>query len=132
VEEREALLRAERRNDVLHLVLLPLYPFLGLCWAEFKTTKLAMVGFDPTSITKASLAVTLNLAIVEGILLGWLMHAGEGVVTLALRRPSLLWMDWLLLVLCSLDTVIRYSGSLHSEAEYHLGFCEWLWPKMRK
>jgi hypothetical protein len=125
VAERDVSLRRERRNNILYAVLIAFYPLLGLCWSRFKRSVLSAVGFEPTSLTKASVALVFNVCVAQGILVGWLR---SGLCMLLLHNSSALWMDWVLLLLLAADTVVRFDGILKSETEYHLGFCEWLKP----
>lgn len=118
VLERDALAAARRRHERIHLILLPLYPLLGLCWSRFKNRVLVPWGFEPGSITKASVFLTFNAFLVEGIFVGWL---GGGIVGVRI------W-DWTLLMLLGADTVLRYGQSLKLDVERHWGICEWMRP----
>lgn len=126
VANRDRTTATERKNDWSYLLLVPFYPFLGLCWSGFKTRMLSPMGFEPGSITKASVALTFNLFLLEAVFVGWL--AG-GAFTHLLSRPGLRPLDWLLLILLGADSVIRFSQSLRMDVERHWGFCEWLRPE---
>ena len=125
VQERDAAWKTERRREFLRLALLPVYPLVGLFWSPLKRRVGLAVGFEPASLTKASVALVFNLSVAQGIFVGWLRG---GLVMALFSDGRLLWADWILLALLAPDTVMRYSGLLRSETEYHLGFCEWLWP----
>ena len=126
VAERDAQAAERRRHEWLHLALLPFYPLLGLCWSGFKNRVLGRIGFEPSSITRASMILTFNLMVVEAIFVGWL--AG-GLLTYLIGWSSLRAVDWGLLLLLGADTVMRFGQSLKFDIEHHWGFCEWLWPK---
>lgn len=118
VIERNKLAATRRHHGRVHLVLLPFYPLLGLCWSRFKNQVLGAWGFEPSSITKASIFLTFNAFIGYGILVGWL---GGGIVGVRL------W-DWALLFLLGADTALRYGQSLKLDVEHLWGICEWMWP----
>jgi hypothetical protein len=113
------------RRHMIYLILLPFYPFLGLLWSRFKSRILSPLGFEPGSITKASILLMFNLVIVEGIFFGWL--AG-GILAYFLGRPALRPVDGVLLILLGADSLVRYSQSLKLDVQRHWGFCEWLMP----
>jgi uncharacterized RDD family membrane protein YckC len=105
--ERDKAAAKGRRHEWLYLALLPLYPFLGLLWSGFKSRALGPLGFEPTSITKASIVLTFNLFIVEGIFVGWL--AG-GILTYF--RGGLRFGPWIgCSCFCSVQTRRCASGS---------------------
>lgn len=126
VLERDRMAAKGRGYERLHVILLPLYPLLGLCWSGFKNRVLASIGFEPGSITKASIALTFNLFIAEGVFVGWL--AG-GLLMYLLQRPGLRVVDWALMIMLGADSLMRFSQSLKLDVDRHWGFCEWLWPK---
>jgi hypothetical protein len=123
---RDELAAKRRGHERLYLVLLPAYPLLGLCWSRFKNHVLVRLGFEPGSITKASVALTFCLFMVQGIFVGWL--AG-GMLMYFLGRPGLRLADWALVFVLGADSVMRFSQSLKLDVELHWGFCEWLWPR---
>ena len=126
VNERDALAARRRGYELVHLLLLPAYPLLGLCWSRFKNRVLAEVGFEPRSITTASVALTFSLFMAEGVFVGWL--AG-GALLYLIGRPGLRAADWALLLVLGADSLVRFNQSLRSDVDYYWGFCEWLWPK---
>jgi hypothetical protein len=126
VEARNRHARGDRRGHLIHLALLPLYPVLGLCWSGFKEKTLGPVGFEPSSITIASVALLFNLCVLEIIFVRFLFG---GLIMWTAGDEGLRWVDWLVFWVCSADCLVRYSGSLCSGSEYHLGFYEWLWPR---
>ena len=132
VEARNRDARGERRNNFIHLALLPLYPVLGLCWSGFKEKILGPAGFEPSSITKASVAALFYLCLLQVIFMRFLLG---GIVFWISEDEGLRWVDWTLLLACSVDCLVRGSGLLNREflgSGYHLGFCEWLWPRRAK
>ncbi len=123
VRQRDLDALAERRANCAYFFLVPFSPVLGLCWSGFKERVLVPLGFAPSTITKASVALTFFLWIGEGIFVGWL----RGGLLLAFFS-SAFWQlaDWILFVLLGADSAIRFSGLLRSETDYQLGFCEWV------
>ncbi|HEV2391271.1 MAG TPA: hypothetical protein VG146_02805 [Verrucomicrobiae bacterium] len=126
--ERDLNEAKNRHYRCSYLALLPFYPFLGLFWSGFKDRPLSVLGFEPGSITKASIALTFNLFIAEGIFVGWL--AG-GMMTYFLGHPRLRPLDWVLMLLLGADTIMRFGQSLKLDVTRHWGFCEWLLPQTR-
>jgi len=126
VIERDKMAAKARRHEWLHTALLPFYPLLGLCWYRFKNRVLGRLGFEASSITKASIALTFNLFVVEAIFVGWLMG---GILTHLMGQAKLRPVDWGLMLLLGADSLMRFDQSLRSDGEHHWGFCEWLWPK---
>lgn len=129
VAERDRDAVQAQRGDVINLLLLPSYPLLGLCWSGFKRGKLRRAGFEPSSITKASIVMLFHLWVVEGIFVGWL-HGG--LLMLVFSSPTIRTFDWLLLFALTADTMMRGSGAMRLSTGYHMGFCEWLWPGKNK
>lgn len=127
--ERDAMARARRSGDRWHFILLPFFPFLGLCWSGFKNDVLMKAGFEPRSITSASIALVFNWLIIEGIFVGWLRG---GMLMWFLGNGNLRGVDLLLTVLLFADVVLRYGQHLQSDVDRPWGFCEWLQPRKRK
>lgn len=129
VAERNAELAVERGRSVLWCFLLPLYPVLGLCWSGFKERVLWPIGFEPGSITSASIMLVLGTAIVDTSILGVF---GGGIVILApgvYRVDFWGWLAELILIgILLLDCVARYSQRLKGDATVPWGFLEWLVP----
>ncbi len=128
VRQRDLDATAERRANRAYFFLVPFSPVLGLFWSGLKERVLVPLGFASSTITKASVALTFFLWIAEGIFVGWLRG---GLLLAWFSSARLQVVDWLLFVLLGLDSAIRFSGLLRSETDYHLGFCEWLWPHRR-
>lgn len=126
VIERNRLAGSVRGHDRFYHVLVPLYPFLGLAWSDFKNGTLARCGFDPVSITSASIFLIFTSFIMQSVFIN---RFGGGLLTFGLGSRSFLLYDWMLLALLGLDTVIRYANGLKGETDRPLGFCQWLWPK---
>lgn len=129
VTERNASARARRGGNRWHLILLPFFPFLGLFWSGFKHRVLMKAGFEPRSITSASIAVVFQLFIIEGIFVGWL---GSGGLMWFLQNGNLRALDLLLTGILFADVIIRFSQHLQLDVDRPWGFCEWLWPRKRK
>jgi len=129
VAERDEMAKRRRRFDRLHFLLFPFYPLLGLCWSGFKNRVLQPMGFEPRSITWASVILMFNLCLVEGIFVGWL-QGGLLLWWFADGRWRVL--DQVLVWLLALDSILRCHQLLKWDVQEHLGFCEWLWPRKRK
>ena len=128
VAERDTAAAKARRKERLYAILLPVYPLSGLFWSGFKNRVLGHLGFEPRSITQASIALTFGIFIAEGIFVGWL--AG-GILMYLLGRPALRPVDWLLLLVLAADAMMRFGQSLKLDVERSWGFCEWLLPGRR-
>ncbi len=126
VAQRDEAAAAARRHQRLYVALLPLYPFLGLLWSGFKNRILGPLGFEPGSITQASVVLIFNALIVEGIFVGWLRG---GLLTYFLSRPVLRSADWAVMLLLGADSAMRFGQVLKMDVQEHWGFCEWLWPR---
>jgi hypothetical protein len=126
VVERDEIATRQRGHERCYVVLLPVYPLLGFCWSRFNNRVLVSLGFEPGSITKASVALTFSLFMAEGIFVGWL---SGGILMYRLGRPSLRAVDWALMLLLGADSFMRFGQSLKLDVVDHWGFCEWLWPK---
>ena len=126
VVERDKSAASRRGHEHFHAVLLPVYPLLGLFWSRFKNRVLVSLGFEPGSITKASVTLICCLFIAEGIFVGWL---SGGVLMYLLSRPGLRAVDWALMLVLGADSLMRFGQSLKLDVQDHWGFCEWLWPK---
>ncbi len=124
VAERNQLAASTRRHELVYYLLLPLYPLLGLFWSDCKERLLSPIGFEPDSITRISIFLTLNLFLVQGILVAFL---GGGFFK-QLGLPHLWALDFILLVLFLVDPILRFSQALKLDAHRHWGFCEWCWP----
>ena len=129
VAERDREAVRARRGDAVNFLLLPFYPLLGLCWSGFKRGPLHRAGFEPSSITKASVVMLFHFWVAEGIFVGWL-HGG--LLMLVFSSPTIQTFDWLLIFVLTADTMVRGSGAMRLGTGYHLGFCEWLWPGRNK
>ena len=125
VTERNQAAVAARRKERLYAILLPTYPFLGLFWSSFKDRVLVPLGFEPRSITQASIVLTFGLFLAEGIFVGWL--AG-GMLMYLFGQPALRPVDWLLFLLFGADSTMRFGQSLQLDVQRSWGFCEWLRP----
>jgi len=127
VARRDAQFRTERRRTATWYALLPLYPVLGLCWSGFKERVLGPVGFEPRSITSASVMLTFCVLVCEGIFYGWL---NGGLIVLFTGR-SFDWFlhDWpdaLLLVVLFADCLMRGNELMQADVTFPSGTLEWL------
>ena len=125
VAERNRAAKEARRKERLYAILFPAYPLLGLCWSGFKYRVLVALGFEPRSITQASIVLTFGLFMAEGVFVGWL--AG-GMLMYLLGQPAVRPVDWLLLLVLGADSMMRFGQSLNLEVDRPWGFCEWLCP----
>lgn len=127
---RDHAVRTEGARSLGYAFLVPLYPFLGFFWSRFQEQVIAPLGFVPRSITSASTMLQFGIVLLDGIMFGYL---GGGFITqyaaVVSLHPghfdgtSLLW-DFGLLILLSLDCVIRYHQVLRGD-ESPDGFLEW-------
>lgn len=118
VLERDKLAAKGRGYHRLHVVIAPLYPLLGLCWSRFKYGILVRLGFEPHSITGASIFLIFLLAVMAGVF---------GIIGGGLPM-------YFLMVLLGVDSLMRYSQYIEQnvDAEHHWGFYEWLLGRKRK
>jgi hypothetical protein len=127
VARREGGEKAEEIDELGRCVLLPLYPFLGFLWSGFKDRKLERFGFNPVSLTGASLYLALVVFLGETIFFPFL---GRGFLEVTFGSPTPL-IDYFLFVVLPLDTVARYSQVLRG-VEAPDGFLEWLIRWLRR
>src|SRR5262249_30487293 len=66
VAERNATRRNNQVDDAGKAFLLPLYPFLGLCWSGVQR-RLSRFGFVPHAITGISIFIVFALIFAQGI-----------------------------------------------------------------
>ena len=86
------------------------------------------MGFEPRSITYASVVLTFNLCLVEGVFVGWLQG---GLLVWWFADRHLRIVDQALLLALAVDSTLRCHQLLKSDVQEHLGFCEWLCPRKR-
>jgi hypothetical protein len=127
VAHREEQFRSERRNDHLYPALLSIYPLLGLCWSRFKERVLGPRGFEPVSITEASILLVFACFMLEGV---FVCYFRLGFLALVFSREWLLWVDYSLFALLPVDCIIRYGQVLRGD-ESPQGFLEWAFRWMR-
>ena len=121
IAERDRGARIDRKESLLHHLLVPLSPFLGFGWSRFKERTLMTLGFNPRSLTTLSLMLSFALILLEGIFVGWLRGGFLGLVI----TPGLLWLDWVILLALLIDAPIRLNQVMRYE-DYPDGFFEWL------
>jgi hypothetical protein len=123
VAQRDARFRSDRRDERIHPALMCVYPLLGICWSRFKVRELGPRGFEPRSITEASIMLLFASWMAEGV---FVLYFRLGFFALVLGRMWLLWVDWLLFILLPIDCAIRCGKVLEGE-ESPPGFLEWAW-----
>jgi len=131
VRDRDAALGAQDRFDKLGKALMPLYPLLGFLWSGTKK-KLIPCGFIPRSITGVSIFTCVCLMILQGTFI----RMRIGFITILFGKMKtielgLLGLDYLLLVLMLVDTVLRFDQHIKN-VEVPWGFCEWITKPFRK
>jgi hypothetical protein len=144
VAERDADRRGAVADEGIRMLLLPLYPFLGLFWSGGQE-RLVRYGFIPRTLTSISIFTTFcgffAQAVVISIMLNGSARSGKmmigGVVTafaghnfvnLAGINFPLGVIDGLLLLALGADAAMRYTHYLR-EDQWFGGFLEWLLPK---
>ena len=125
VAERDREFRLDRKHDHLHSALYAVYPLLGWCWSGFKERVLGRIGFDPVSITEASIMFAFACFMAEAV---FVCYFRLGFLALAFSRMWLLWVDYLLFVLLPLDCAVRY-GCVISGDTCPPGFLEWIFRR---
>lgn len=123
VAHRDGRIRGDRRDERLFPVLVCLYPLLGICWSRFKTQVLGPRGFEPASVTGASIMLLFAFWMLESV---FVLYFHVGFLVLLCSRIWVLWIDRLLFLLLPLDCAIRYGKLLEGE-ESPPGFLEWAW-----
>jgi hypothetical protein len=128
VAERDRAAQKQRSGAVQHALLSAFYPLLGLFWSGFKNQTLLKLGFEPRSITSASVMLIFSLFVLEGVFVGWF---GTGILVWLFHGMSSRNLDWILLVVMGADTVMRYSQLQDLDTQRHWGFCEWIGTNQR-
>ncbi len=131
VAERDAVARGRQVNSVVHQLLLPITPLLGLLWSETKQ-RLAHFGFVPRRVTALSIYLVSGVVILEGafstVFLFGAPMAGRffsGGLLRAFAGDDWARFDLAVLALGGLDSVIRYDHYLRG-TDSPWGFLEWL------
>jgi hypothetical protein len=140
VAERSAIRRSGQMDDAGKAFLLPLYPFLGLCWSGVQR-RLSRFGFVPHTITGISIFIVFSLIFAQGIfatvsinaslrsgklMVGGLIRAMSGhsdlhIGSLSIPIGSL---DVILVIVLMADMAMRYTYYLR-EHDWSGGFLEW-------
>jgi hypothetical protein len=121
VAQRDRIIQADKRNDLLRALLLPFFPFLGFLWSRFKDRKLERFGLNPLSMTQASVLLEFALVVIEIIFL-FLFHLGFAQVVFGLTISSF---DLALFFVLLADVVVRADQVLR-DVDAPAGFLEWL------
>jgi hypothetical protein len=133
VAKRDADIKTQHQRTALWYLLLPLYPFFGLCWSGFKENVLWPIGFVPVSVTSASVflvfCATFMYALFFGFLGGGVMIAAFGIHGLGGWAFAA---DLLVIAVLTLDCVTRFSQLLRDDTPVPDGFFEWLLPERFK
>ena len=131
VEARNRQALGQRRGSFIHFALLPFYPVLGLFWSGFKHVTLGPIGFESSSITKASLAALSYVCLLQYVVVVMQFALQSGGDLMWASQDEGLWglVKWAQLLVCSVDCMVRFLGMLRAESSYHLGFFEWLRPR---
>jgi hypothetical protein len=127
VADRDRHSRHNRRQDHLHSALFVVYPFLGFCWSGFKERVLGPIGFEPGSITEASVMISVGFWLLEGTFVG-AFHVG--FLAILFSCWPLTWLDYLLVFLLPLDSAVRYGQIIAGDASPG-GFLEWLFNRRK-
>ena len=141
VAERTAARRSGQMDDAGKAFLLPLYPFLGLCWSGAQR-RLSRFGFVPHAITGISIFVVFALIFAQGIFatvtINASLRSGKLMVGGFLRAMSshdnlhlgpihlpIGILDCILVLVMMADVAMRYTYYLR-EHDYSGGFLEWI------
>jgi hypothetical protein len=141
VAERSATRRTGQVDDAGKAFLLPLYPFLGLCWSGVQQ-RLSRFGFVPHAITGISIFIVFALIFAEGIfaivsingslrsghlMVGGFLRAMSGHDNMHFGRISIPigLLDCILVVTMMADVATRYTYYLR-EHDWAGGFLEWI------
>ena len=142
VAHRDAAIRRAQASGAVRHVLLLLYPFLGFLWSSPKD-KLARLGFEPRSITSASVLLTFALLLPELVFAGivlWVstlkgQPAFAGFLRLLWGSPDIrisgltlpFWpVEFLVVAAVTADFLMRFSKMITHTDEAPYGFLEWL------
>jgi hypothetical protein len=144
VAERDSARQSEKRDEVVWICLLPLYPFLGLLWSSAQQ-RLTQFGFVPRTITGISIFTVFCLLFAQGVfavvMINSSARSGQMMVGGLIRAminqdhfqvgpvsvPVAI-LDFLLALAFLADVAIRYSCFLR-EHEWTGGFLEWMVPQ---
>src|SRR5438552_17382089 len=116
VAEREAAWRSGQAAEALRLLLLPLYPLLGLLWSRTQD-RLTRFGFVPRRLTRLSISAVM-WCIIPASLMAILVSHGSPLVPVT---------AFSFIVAGLVDTVMRSHAYLRDES-WASGFLEWLVP----
>jgi hypothetical protein len=116
VAGREAAWRSGQAAEALRLLLLPLYPLLGLLWSRTQD-RLTRFGFVPRRLTRLSISAVL-FCLIPISLLGILLSHGS---------PLVLVTAFIFIAAGLTDTVMRTHCYVRDEG-WAGGFLEWLMP----
>ena len=116
VAEREAAWRSGQAAEAVRLLLLPLYPFLGLLWSGTQN-RLTRFGFVPRRLTRLSISAVM-WCIIPASLMAILVSHGSPLVPVT---------TVIFIVAGLVDTVVRSHAYLRDEG-WAGGFLEWLVP----
>ena len=141
VAERDADHRGELSDNTMQVLLLPLYPFLGLLWSGFQE-RLIRFGFIPRTLTGVSIFMNFCLFFAQAVMCSIMLNgsarsgkmmiggiivamSGRNFVPLGSFNFPLGVVDGVLLLALVADAAMRYTHYLR-ESEWTGGFLEWL------
>lgn len=133
VLERDAAFKSQSRRTALWYLLLPLYPFLGLCWSGFKENTLWPIGFVPVYVSSASVFLVFCATFLYALFFG-LLGSGVMIATFGINGLGgwAFAADLLMIAVLALDCVSRFSQLLRDDTPVPDGFLEWLLPEQWK
>ena len=144
VAQRDSSRRGDKLDEMVWVLLLPFYPFLGFLWSGAQQ-RLVRFGYLPRSITGISIFTTFGLMLAQGVFavvtINASIRSGKIMVGGILRAlmsqdhfqigpvgiPAT-YIDCLILLALVADLAIRYSNYLR-EDQWTGGFLEWLVPQ---
>jgi len=141
VAERSATRRSGQMDDAGKAFLIPLYPFLGLCWSGVQQ-RLSRFGFVPHAITGTSIFIVFSMIFAQGVFaivtINGSLRSGKVMVGGFLRAMSshgslhigplsfpIGILDVILVLVLIADVAMRYTYYLR-EHDWSGGFLEWL------
>jgi len=144
VAARDAARRGSQLNEAVWVLLLPLYPVLGLLWARTQE-RLTRFGFVPRVMTCVSLFTVFAVGIGEAVFTAVVLNAGarSGIAMVggfftAISDQKALHLgplsvpigliDVCLFVTCVADAAVRFTHFM-KEDQWTGGFLEWLVPR---
>jgi hypothetical protein len=126
VAARDAEGRTEKIDDIGRAFLLPFYPLLGFLWGSFKDQRLERFGFNPASITSASLYLAFALFVGEAV---FVLYLRQGFLEITFGFTPVI--DYFIFAVAPIDTAMRFNQVL-SGHETPDGFLEWVFRGLKR